>query len=564
MTKQTTTTGLRVAVYARYSCEQQRETSIEDQIRRCKELAISIGLPVTEWLIFTDSALSGQAHALSKREGYRDLENAWQAQSFDVLLLDAFERLARDGMEQEKVIQRLKQSRRVRLITADGIDSQRDGWEFLLRVKGAISHAEITALQHRVGRGMIGQLERGYMIATPAYGYDLKREFDARDDRVGSHWVINPQEADFVRQIFERRKAGQSMHQIAKWLNDLGVPTARKAQSADGGYWRPARIRNILSNRIYKGEFVWHGSTTYRNRASKRGDTVQERIYPRPELRLVSDETWELCNVRTHRGRSYGGGKNALAGLITCGCCGGTLVLSAQSACRSVYCASCTIAKAATRKTDRLSVTVATRGVMKLLTEALGYFMRPDFVKVFRKALHDKLTAGTRHEYESCEKELKSLQHKQVRLAHLLANVDQDDPILEARYEETRRLVRAAEAQLLVLAAGQVEVNEEAVAAQLEVEPAEILAGVFDANLPPEKLREVLRRLFPSIVLEGKEGRYRSRFRLRFAVGAALAIASETESQLNEWLECRFELRYVPDNRTGNGPRWEVSALERE
>lgn len=555
---------VRIAIYARYSCDKQRETSVEDQIRRSKELAEYLGLQASEWLTFSDSALSGQAHALDKREGLQRLEHAWQNNAFDIIILDAIERLARDGMELEKLIQRLKANRRIRLITADGIDTSREGWELLLRLKGAISQAEISSLQHRVGRGMVGQLERGYMIATPAFGYDLKREFDAQGNRIGSRWVVNDDEAALVRQVFQRRKDGQSMHQIALWLNQLGIPCTRKAKTADGGFWRQSRVRNLLANPIYKGLFVWHGSTTFKSRAEKRGDSVKERHYSRPELRLVSDETWELCNARKQSRSKHGGGKNALAGLLTCGCCGGTLVLTVNSNSQSLYCANCTTAKACARQMDRLSVTVATVGVKKLLTEALSFFLTPEFVRMFRQALHDKLTASPRHEYEACEKELKRLQRSQARLGHMLANVDNDDAILQERYEETRRLARAAEAQLALLADGKVEIDQEAVAAQVAIDPAAILGCLFEALLPPEQLRAMLRRLFPTIVLEGKDGRYRSFFRLRFAAGAALALASDTACQIDESLECRFMLRYVPDNRTSTGPYWEVKALDRE
>lgn len=556
--------AVRIAIYARYSCDQQRETSIDDQIRRCKEIADFLGLLVSEWFVFSDSALSGQAHALDKRDGLRQLESAWRDGAFDILMLDAFERLARDGLEQEKIIQRLKGNRRVRLITCDGIDTSREGWDLLLRLKGAISQAEISSLQHRVGRGMVGQLERGYMIATPAFGYDLKREFDAQGNRIGSRWVVNPDEAALVGQMYQRRKDGQSMHQIARWLNELGIPCSRKPLTSDGGYWRPSRVRNLLVNPIYRGEFIWHGSTTYKYLATKRGDTVQERRYPRPELRLVSDETWELCNAPAQARSKHGGGKNALAGLLTCGCCGATLVLTVNSSAQSLYCACCATAKACARKEDRLSATVATAGVKTLLIEALRFFLTPEFVKAFRQALHEKLTASPRHEYEACDKEVKRLLRSQARLAHMLANVDGDDAILAERYEETRRLARAAEAQLDTLAAGQVMIDEEAIAAQLAIDPADILTGLFDAQVPPEQLRAVLRRLFPSIVLEGRNGRYRSLFRVQFAAGAALAQASNTECQIDESLECRFMLRYVPGYRTGDGRRWEVTVLDRD
>lgn len=126
------------AIYARYSCDQQRETSIDDQVRRCKEHAAKIGLHVTEWVIYTDSALSGQAHALNKRAGVIELDRAWSNNEFDILLLDAFERLARDGLEQEKYIKRLNDNRRVRLLTCDGVDSAREDWECYLRIKGVV------------------------------------------------------------------------------------------------------------------------------------------------------------------------------------------------------------------------------------------------------------------------------------------------------------------------------------------------------------------------------------------------------------------------------------------
>ena len=354
------------------------------------------------------------------------------------------------------------------------------------------------------------------------------------------------------------------MHQIALWLNQLGIPCSRKAKTTDGGFWRQSRIRNLLANPIYKGLFIWHGSKNFKNRAEKRGDPIKERHYVRPELRLVSDETWELCNARKLTRSKHGGGKNALAGLLTCGCCGGTLVLTVNSSSQSLYCANCTTAKACARQADRLSVTVATVGVKKLLTEALRFFLTPEFIRVFRQSLHGKLTASPRHEYDACEKEFNRLKRSQVRLAHMLVNVDGDDAILQERYEETRRLVRETESRLALLADGKVNIDQEAVAAQIAIDPATILGDLFEAQLPPEQLRAMLRRLFPSIVLERKNGRYCSFFRVQFAAGAALALASDTACQIDESMECRFMVRYVPDYRTSGGPYWEVTPLDRE
>lgn len=121
----------RIVIYARYSDTNQRETSIDDQIRLSKETAIHKGLGTDNITIYSDSAISGQAHTFKKREGRKQLESAWDNNEFDVIILDAFERLARDRLEQAVIIDRLMKNRRVRLLTADGIDSHQVGWESL-------------------------------------------------------------------------------------------------------------------------------------------------------------------------------------------------------------------------------------------------------------------------------------------------------------------------------------------------------------------------------------------------------------------------------------------------
>ena len=165
----------------------------------------------------------------------------------------------------------------------------------------------------------------------------------------------------YANKIFNLARFLASNRSVRDCLED-------RARKQDGGYWRASRIGVLLANPIYRGEFVWHGSSTYKHRATKRGDTIKLRQYARPELRLVSDELWKLCNARKQTRSKHGGGKNALAGLLTCGCCGGTLVLTAHARSKSLYCTACTTAKACARKTGRLSVTVATKGVRTLLT----------------------------------------------------------------------------------------------------------------------------------------------------------------------------------------------------
>lgn len=550
----------KVAIYARYSCEKQNETSIDDQVRRCQELAQQNGLEVDETLIFTDAAVSGQAHALHKRDGYQAFQKAWHQRVFDVFIVDEPSRLTRDPVEQAQLMKQLE-NRSVRMLSCDGLDSHVPGWEIRFALQGMIAQQEGRNLRHRVGRGMYGQLLRGFMIATPAYGYDFRRELDAQGNRIGTHWLINEVEAAIVREVYMKREAGQSMHQIAAWLNTEGIPCSRKARKEDGGYWRPARVRNLLSNTIYRGVFIWHGSTTYASRAAKHGIDVETEVFARPELRLVSDQTWHRCNQKTHSRSGYGGGKHALAGIFHCGCCEGILVLSAQQRCRSLYCANCTVAQSAGIEGTYQTVTIAVAGVEKLLTHALQYFLTPAFIDAFRASLQLRLTGDTREQLEDCRKRLTQLERVQARLSHMLVGVSDEDPMLQQRYEETRSKVQACKIQLAELETTQLQVDAQAIEAQLQVDPAVLLGTLLEADLAPERKRALLARLFPVLRFEGKEGCYRSTFQIKFAAGAALALASGTEVIDEGHQTLRFSLRYTPSRKLDPDARWSVAEL---
>ena len=62
-----------LAIYARYSCDKQNETSLEDQTRCCTELAPCHALSVSKDVIDTDAAVSGTDKGDALREGHRRL-----------------------------------------------------------------------------------------------------------------------------------------------------------------------------------------------------------------------------------------------------------------------------------------------------------------------------------------------------------------------------------------------------------------------------------------------------------------------------------------------------------
>ena len=85
---------MRAAIYARYSSENQRPESIEDQISACRRLASERGYTVEQAQIYSDMASSG---ARRDRPELTRLLSQSEDGSFEVVLVDDLSRLARDN-----------------------------------------------------------------------------------------------------------------------------------------------------------------------------------------------------------------------------------------------------------------------------------------------------------------------------------------------------------------------------------------------------------------------------------------------------------------------------------
>lgn len=138
--------------YARYSPGKgQGETSIEDQLRRCRQVAEREGLSIDEKFVFADEAITGKAEGLAKRTQYRRLLDAIEARECSIVIVDEISRLTRHVREGGRLMD-LVDEMGVRFLTNDGIDTQRDGWRPLWMVKLMAANMEVesTGTRHAV------------------------------------------------------------------------------------------------------------------------------------------------------------------------------------------------------------------------------------------------------------------------------------------------------------------------------------------------------------------------------------------------------------------------------
>jgi site-specific DNA recombinase len=336
---------MKVAIYARYSSDNQRAASIEDQSRNCRRRAEAEGWEVVT--TFTDAAMSGSD---SSRPGYRSTLAAAGRKEFDILLVDDLSRLSRDSIEAERTIRKLE-FQGVRIIAvSDGYDSTSKARKIQRGFKNLMNETFLDDLRERVHRGHEGQARKGFWNGGRPYGYKLKpitdpKQRDAYDNplQIGTKLQIDAKQAAVIREIFDKYIAGKSHRAIAADLNARGVASAgttwaRKKHRSRG--WVQSAIRVIVMNRLYCGEVRWNQTKFVRDpnteRIVRRNRPKSEWVVRQDEsLRIISDAVFGKAQARSKirssaDGRLKCGGKlrYLLSGLLRCHACGASYVFA--------------------------------------------------------------------------------------------------------------------------------------------------------------------------------------------------------------------------------------------
>jgi site-specific DNA recombinase len=325
---------LKVAIYARYSSDNQRDASIADQLRMCRLHAEKQGWHVIEE--YTDHAISG---ASLIRPGIQALMADAMAGRFDVILSEAMDRLSRDQEDIAGIFKRMSYAD-VKMFTL----SEGEVSHLHVGLKGTMNALFLKDLADKTRRGQRGRVEAGKSGGGNSYGYDVVKKLDANGEPIRGDRTINEAQADVIRRIFRDYAAGKSAKTIAFALNKEGIP------APSGGDWgfstingNPKRGNGILNNEMYVGKIVWNRQRFVKDpntgkRQARPNSESEWVIQETPELRILDDDLWNAVKARqeknklsrddngstdvrtvNHRRRP----KYLFSGLTKCSCCGG-------------------------------------------------------------------------------------------------------------------------------------------------------------------------------------------------------------------------------------------------
>ena len=304
---------MKAAIYARYSSDNQREESIEAQIRAIKEFAEKENIQIVK--IYTDEARSATT---DDRPQFLKMMKESELGLFDTLIVHKLDRFSRNRYDSAFYKKKLKDNN-VRLISVlEHLDNSPESIILESVLEGMAEYYSVN-LSREVMKGMKETaLQCKHNGGLPPLGYDIAPD---------KTYVINPNEAKAVKMIYELYSNGVGYNLILDKLNELGYRTK------NGKHFGKNSLYTILTNEKYNGVYVFNKSSRKVNgkRNSHKHKSDEEIIKIKDGMpKIIDDDLWnevkkKMDNNKKHRGAAQAKTIYLLSGLIYCGKCGAAM-----------------------------------------------------------------------------------------------------------------------------------------------------------------------------------------------------------------------------------------------
>lgn len=278
------------------------------------------------------------------RPGMRAMLDAARRHEIDCIIVKDFSRFARDYIESGRYLEQVFPALGIRFIS---VNDCYDSYDFPYGTAGNINNGLLNLINEMYSRDLSQKskaakrlyAQRGQCIsAYPVYGY-LKSPEDKRT------WIPDPETAPVVQRMFNWYAEGLTSTEIAKRLNEDGIPTPAQHKRALGSkrqlwnsertdnFWRATTIGKILRDERYTGKLVALKTTLselgniHSAKAIEKDDWV---IVPGAFEAIISQEIFDQVQAKIETAwptRKLGPMKRRLfSRKLRCGHCGAALI----------------------------------------------------------------------------------------------------------------------------------------------------------------------------------------------------------------------------------------------
>jgi len=312
----------RVGIYARVSTTEQAEEgySIDEQIRVLKGFCEKEGYVVYEEYI--DRGISGKN--ISGRPAVQKLLEDAENKKFDIVLVWKMNRLARKMVDLMNIVELLNQKNIAFRSYTEKYETETPTGKLQFQMMAAIAEYERNNIAENVKMGMVARAKEGRWNGGQILGYDVVATFNENKKRKDTHLIINENEANVVRCIFQMYTSGHGYKAIANCINKKGYQTKK------GKTFSLNAIKTIVTNPTYAGYIRYN---VRRDWNEKR----RNNINPNPVIQkgehepIISEEMWQVAkNVyesRSCKPNRVHDGEFPLTGIMRCPVCGAGMVI---------------------------------------------------------------------------------------------------------------------------------------------------------------------------------------------------------------------------------------------
>lgn len=255
-------------IYIRVSTfDQAREGfSLGEQEERLKEFCNFKRYNI--YKVYQDAGISAKN---DKRPAYQEMIEDVKKGNINVIVALKLDRLTRSVYDIEKLMKFVNDYECDIDCMADESNTTTSNGRMVMRIMTSVSQNEIEKCSERTKFGMAGAIKNGHIPNRTGLGF--KRE--------NKKLVPDPLTKDIIVRIFDLYLEGKSHQAIANIYN--------KEKVLGKTNWYDSTIQKILSNELYKGDYV-NGKRT------KHPTYYENVIEP-----IVSKEKWESCQYQKLR-----------------------------------------------------------------------------------------------------------------------------------------------------------------------------------------------------------------------------------------------------------------------
>lgn len=385
-------------LYIRVSTEDQAREgfSLKEQEKRLRAMCEYKGYEV--YKIYKDSGISAKTG--NYRPAFEELLQDIKDKKCNTIVVLKLDRLTRSVYDWENILKFLEENDAYLDCANDDINTTNANGKMISRILTSVSQQEIERTSERTKVGLAGAIKEGHIPARAPLGYK----------HIDKKLVPDPLTKDIVIRIYDLYFEGKSYYNIATIFNEEQVLGKTN--------WKDTGILRIISNEVYKGDYV-HGKRT--NHPTLYKDVVEP---------IISKEMWDNCQVQKKKNQKNYMRTQTYIFLqkLKCPKCGRILAGGASHKIKSdkwyfyYRCENCKNNIHEDKIEDKIKV---------LLADILEYdnVVNEFFLPVLKSKLNDPKA--------ELEKELKSLENKKERIRKAYI----DSVFTEEEYKQESKII---------------------------------------------------------------------------------------------------------------------------